>query len=295
MSRRRSGFTLIELLVVIAIIAVLVALLLPAVQQAREAARRTQCKNNLKQIGLALHNYHDAYNVLPSAWIGVDPATRRVFVDGLNGWGWASKILPQVDQSPLYNQFNFGLSTADPANAQFRTHVLPIYRCPSDVGPDKFTISNAGGNALAELATASYVACFGTLEIDSCEGQLPGFQCSSNGTFFHNSRVRFADISDGVSNTFLTGERRTAAGAGWFSTWVGVIPTGEEAAVRILGSTDHTPNHPANHFDDFSSHHVGGAHFLLGDGTVRFVSTNIDLGVYQRLATRAAGDVVGEF
>ena len=108
MPRRNAvarGFTLVELLVVIAIIAVLIALLLPAVQQAREAARRTQCKNNLKQIGLALHNYHDNYNALPPGWIGVTNGGPDIY--GLNGWGWASRILPQIDQSPLYNQLNF--------------------------------------------------------------------------------------------------------------------------------------------------------------------------------------------
>src|SRR6187397_1757547 len=107
--RRSAGFTLIELLVVIAIIAVLIALLLTAVQQAREAARRSQCKNNLKQIGLALHNYHDVANGLPQGWIGVN-AMGQPFVDGGNGWGWAARILPQMDQAPLYNTLNFSLA-----------------------------------------------------------------------------------------------------------------------------------------------------------------------------------------
>lgn len=295
MRSRRKGFTLIELLVVIAIIAVLIALLLPAVQQAREAARRAQCKNNLKQIGLALHNYHDNFNSLPPAWVGVEAATGRAWVDGVNGWGWASKILPQLDQAPLYNQINFSLPLNDSVNAALRVTKIAPYRCPSDIGPDQWTIRDDSGNPLADLATASYVGNFGIEEIDSCEGQPPGFQCAGSGVLYHNARVRFADMTDGVSNTMLAAERRTWADMGWFSTWTGYIPGGTEAACRILGSTDHTPNFPLNHFDDFSSYHVGGAHVLLGDGTVRFISTNISLKVYQSLATRAKGDITGEF
>ena len=123
------GFTLIELLVVIAIIAVLIALLLPAVQQAREAARRAQCKNHLKQIGLALHNYHDIANGLPPGWIGVN-STFQPDVFGGNGWGWAARILPQMDQGPLFNTLNFSLHMTATAHAAARTTTLPAFRCP---------------------------------------------------------------------------------------------------------------------------------------------------------------------
>ena len=136
-SRRKPfkgrGFTLIELLVVIAIIAVLIALLLPAVQQAREAARRTQCKNNLKQIGLALHNYHDNFSALPPGWIGVTGTVTDVY--GMNGWGWGSKILPQIDQANLYNTMNFSVKMESPANALARVVPLAAFRCASDVAP----------------------------------------------------------------------------------------------------------------------------------------------------------------
>jgi len=295
MRSRRNGFTLIELLVVIAIIGVLIALLLPAVQQAREAARRTQCKNNLKQIGLALHNYHDQFNMLPPAWVGVDPATRLPHVEGLNGWGWASKILPQIDQAPLATRINFSLSVADPVHDELRVMTLSVFRCPSDVGPERWMLDSEDGDPLTELAIANYVGSFGTRELHDCEGLPIGQQCVSDGVLFHNSRVRISDVTDGMSNTIFVGERRTFESAGWFSTWVGAIPEGEEAMVRILATTDHTPNHPDNHFDDFGSHHVGGAHFLLGDGTVRFISANINLATYQSLATRSAGDLTGEF
>jgi prepilin-type N-terminal cleavage/methylation domain-containing protein len=126
---RRRGFTLIELLVVIAIIAVLIALLLPAVQQAREAARRTQCKNNMKQLGLAMHNYHDTFRVFPPGWIAVDPATNAQSAhEGISGFGWGTMLLPQIDQSPLYNQLNLNLAINDPANLPQR------YRPRADLG-----------------------------------------------------------------------------------------------------------------------------------------------------------------
>jgi prepilin-type N-terminal cleavage/methylation domain-containing protein len=295
----RRGFTLIELLVVIAIIAVLVALLLPAVQQAREAARRTQCRNNLKQIGLALHNYHDTAGVLPPGWIGVNPATGGPHLFGMNSWGWAAHILPQLDQGPVFNRLNFVVKMEAPQNDSIRLTQLTVFRCPSDIGAPIWTIRSESGAPLRELPQANYIGVFGTLEIEHCEENpaAPLVRCAGDGAFFHNSRIRFSDITDGLSTTLLVGERRTRPepAFNWNSTWVGVVEGGDEAIVRILGTADHTPNHALAHFDDFSSYHSGGCHFVLGDGSVRFVSANIDLGVYQRTCTRAGGDVVGEF
>lgn len=296
------GFTLIELLVVIAIIAVLIALLLPAVQQAREAARRTQCKNNLKQLGLALHNYHDIHRVLPSGWISVDNGVQSAH-DGLNGAGWGTMILPLIDQSPLYNQFNADLAIHDPVNLPFLSQTLKAWQCPSDPKPLRWQIEEEGnpGNVLAELPTANYIGLFGTIELDGCENSpgtapvSPNGQCVGDGVFYHNSRTRLRDITDGTTNTIMLGERRTDTDLGWYSTWPGMIAEGEEAFQRILGSADHVPNDPAAHLDDFSSHHEGGAQFCLADGSVRFVTENIDHGVYQSLATIGGGEVVGEF
>ncbi|MEZ6130083.1 MAG: DUF1559 domain-containing protein [Planctomycetaceae bacterium] len=301
---RHRGFTLIELLVVIAIIAILIALLLPAVQQAREAARRTQCKNNMKQLGLALHNYHDVHTAFPPGWIAVDPVTRRHSAhDGINGAGWGTMILPYIDQSPLYNQFNASLAIHDPVNVPFIDNILPAWQCPSDPKPDKWEIEEEGspGTVLAELPTANYIGAFGTEELDGCEnapGTAPvtaGGQCRGDGIFYHNSKVRMRDITDGTTNTFIVGERRTDATLGWYSTWPGMVAEGEEAFQRVLGSADHVPNDPAAHFDDFSSFHEGGSQFVLGDGSCRFISENIDKGLYQSLATIQGGEVVGEF
>jgi prepilin-type N-terminal cleavage/methylation domain-containing protein/prepilin-type processing-associated H-X9-DG protein len=300
-ARHHRGFTLIELLVVIAIIAILVALLLPAVQQAREAARRTECKNNLKQIGLALHNYHDTFGSFPSGWIGVDNGVPTAH-DGINGAGWGTMLLPYLDQSPLYNRFNANVGIEDPLNDPFRLTTLTVFRCPSDPQPERFRIDEEGtGVFICELPIANSVGSFGTIELDGCENP-PGTppvmnngQCVGDGVFYHNSRIKIRDIRDGTSNTFMTGERRTNSPLGWFSTWVGRVAEGEEAFQRVLGSFDHVPNDPVAHFDDFSSQHEGGAQFVLADGHVRFVTENIDKSVYQAVATIRGNEPVGEF
>jgi prepilin-type N-terminal cleavage/methylation domain-containing protein/prepilin-type processing-associated H-X9-DG protein len=300
---RRPGFTLIELLVVIAIIAVLISLLLPAVQQAREAARRTQCRNNLKQMGLALHNYLDAHNTFPSGWIAVDENRRHNAHEGGNGAGWGTMILPFLDQAPLYNLFNANVTIDDMANDRFRLNVLAVFHCPSDSKPEFWQIEEEGNpaNVLARLPAANYLGSFGTAELDGCENPpgnapvRPSGQCVGDGVFYHNSRVLIRDITDGTSNTFMVGERRTDAAQGWFSTWVGMVPEGEEAFQRVLGSADHVPNDPIAHFDDFSSQHEGGAQFLMGDGSVRFISENMDTRLYQSAGTIQGGEVLGEF
>jgi prepilin-type N-terminal cleavage/methylation domain-containing protein len=300
--RGARGFTLIELLVVIAIIAILIALLLPAVQQAREAARRTACKNNLKQIGLALHNYHDTIGTFPSGWIGVEStAPYRPYVKGVSGMGWHVMLLPQLDQGPLYQQLNFGQPVTHTDNGELFDTILTVYRCPSDSGPERWDLEQEGspGTILkSSLPTANYVGVFGTTEIHECESLMPGQTCFSNGTFSHNSVVRMRDLLDGSSTTIIVGERAARSPVGTaphFSTWVGVIPAGEETFERILGSTDHVPNHPGGHLEDFSSNHSGGAQFILGDGSVRFISESIDLGVYQGLATLRGNEVIGNF
>jgi prepilin-type N-terminal cleavage/methylation domain-containing protein len=280
MNTKSKAFTLIELLVVIAIIGVMVALLLPAVQAAREAARRIDCRNNCKQIGVALHAYHDVYRQLPAGWIA-DPNS------GEPGWGWATHILPFLEQNNLHAQIQLNLPIADPANQIERETSLSGYRCVSDgrgIGPHVLLADEATGNPLFKVARANYVGVFGTLEIE--DDPFAG-----DGVFFQNSNLGFADVVDGLSNTIFVGERCSRIDG---STWTGAVEGAEEGLARIVGSTDHVPNHPAAHFDDFSSYHPTGAHFTLGDGSVRMIADTIDLAVYQALATRMGDEPIGQ-
>ncbi len=303
---RRRGFTLIELLVVIAIIAVLIALLLPAVQQAREAARRSQCVNNLKQLGLALHNYHDTHNALPPGWIGVTGNTSHM--EGNSGFAWGAHLLPQIDQAPLYSRLNFNRECYDPAfNAIALATVLPGFRCPTDPSSEFWDLGEEDNPAtiIARLPTANYVGNFGTEgPEDICEtAPYPAAQCRSDGIFYHNSSTRLRDLTDGTSNTVFLGEHRTdtrvstvaATGIEWHSTWVGYVAEGAEAPVRFLAVADHTPNAPSLHIDDYSSWHTGGTHFLYGDGRVRFLTENVDINLFRGMVTRSGGEVLGEF
>lgn len=271
----RRAFTLVELLVVIAIIGVLVAMLLPAVQMAREAARRTHCKNNVKQIGLALHLYHDVHKVLPPGWLADVP-------DGEPGWGWAAFTLPFMEQNNLYEgQIDTTEHIDEPSNAVARNTVVDTFICPSDPYPNRFMLTSLH-TPLFEIAKSNYVGVLGTLEIAD-------YPSNGDGVFYHNSSTRFADITDGLSNTMIVGERCSRLG---YSTWVGMVHGADDAMARIVGITDHTPNHPSAHFDDFSSQHTNGAHFLMGDGSVARIDDTIDFTVYQGLATRGGGEVV---
>ncbi len=290
---RPRGFTLIELLVVIAIIAVLVGLLLPAVQHAREAARRAQCTNNLKQIGLALHNYHETSQCFPPGWIGV--SSDQPDVNGLNGWGWGSMILNEMEQTTLFEQIKFDVAVHNPANSGVLQKSLSVYLCPSDSSPEHWTLANTSGSAIVDLPTANYVGVFGTTDLSLCASKPLGTPCTGNGSFMHNVPLRMAEFKDGLSSTMLVGERKTKISDGWNSTWTGVVPTGKEPYQRILGSADHTPNNVTNHFDDFSSQHSSGSNFVFGDGRVQMINSNIDTKNYQGLATRDGGETVTDY
>lgn len=300
-TRLRRGFTLIELLVVIAIIAILVALLLPAVQQAREAARRAACKNNLKQIGLALHNYHDVHNAFPPGWMGV--TDRRPDVVGESGFAWATMILPYLDQAPLYGQMDFSLAMDLAPNRKHLRQHLPVFQCPSDPKPNTFLTDDRNMQQI-ELATANYAGVFGTVELDECYSNPPGTapvspqgQCLSNGAFFHNSRVKMRDFTDGTSSTLMVGERTTftePSGVSVYGTWTGALPYVDDAAGLVVGHAEHLPN-TGLHPEDFGSSHEGGAHFILADGHVQFISENMDQATYEALGTRNGGEIVGEF
>jgi len=305
MFTRRRGFTLVELLVVIAIIGILMSLLLPAVQAAREAARRMSCTNNLKQIGLALHLYHDTQRCLPMGWIAFDPGTGKPHWYGEPGWGWAAKILPRMEQENLYKQkLDFDLPITDSANDEGRVAKIPTFRCPSDVGKSTFTLpgggtylGSGGGYTPVDLATGNYIGVFGTLDYhEVCEPGASGFNgCQGDGAFFLNQCVRFRDILDGLSQTLVAGERSSK----WApSTWVGMVTGGEHAAARITGIALFPPNseeEKEHYTHNFSSFHPSGTNFLSADGSVRMIPESIDRSVYHAICTRAAGDAVGDF
>lgn len=304
MPTRRYAFSLVELLVVIALIGVLVALLLPAVQAAREAARRSQCTNHLKQIGLALHHHHNARRVLPSGWTAFSPGTQLPDPNGKPGWGWAAALLPFLEESSTALRIDPRVDILDARHASTRVASLPVLLCPSESRESVFSLPNESGTPICLLARANYVGNFGT-------GEIADAPSCGNGTFFHNSRVRFRDITDGLSHTLLIGERSGLHGE---STWVGVIAGAEEAMARVVGASDHTPNqihdlaghhdHDDNHesgdadhdhhdhLDDFGSDHTGITLFTRADGSVDTISDDIDLSTFKALCTRAGNEIV---
>lgn len=327
----RRGFTLIELLVVIAIIAVLIALLLPAVQQAREAARRSSCQNNLKQLGLALHNYHDTYNLFPMGYVDV-PA----LIGGNNGgWSWQAQILPQLEQGNISNSISFNLRPHGPAaiagtNSAFTSKPLAVFSCPSDPKPPTSPIHNTGSASYqAELATSSYCGVLGPFDAVGCAGsgaaRTP--QARHIGMFTTNTCRTMGSLSDGTSNTIVVGEVTWGPELGESENqylYGSVKANGEadcsnaanngakgSSVYSHMRSTKAKINAPVTQDQrNFHSRHTGGAQFLLGDGSVRFLSENINhtnadwadyqanaasLGTYQRLSAINDGQVTGEF
>jgi prepilin-type N-terminal cleavage/methylation domain-containing protein len=291
--RQRSGFTLIELLVVIAIIGVLVALLLPAVQQAREAARRVQCRNNLKQIGIALHNYHDTHSTFPFGYLKKDDP-----VEGNSaGFGWLAMLLPQLELNTVYNQFNWNVPLFDPINQAPRMLQPKVFLCPSDT----ISENNAIEMDTDRFAMGCYVASFGPGDMDADPDDRRGM-------FSRNSWIKVRDVTDGLSNTLSVGERangpfRLLAANGihtvYETTWSGAVrqfdDITDEHPHMVLFQTGHVVNDPHSDDRDISAAHIGGAFFLLGDGAVRFIGDSINYQVYQNLGTRAEGVPVGEF
>jgi prepilin-type N-terminal cleavage/methylation domain-containing protein/prepilin-type processing-associated H-X9-DG protein len=290
MSRR--GFTIVEALVVLAIVAVSLALALPAIQHSIQDARRAQCANNLKQIALAMHNYHDAFQTFPPGWVSRDGTP------GLGtGFGWQSFILPFVDQAPMYNQINFSLTMeADGKPIPLLQTALPVYRCPVDPAPNPNPLRG-------EYGTSNYSGNYGHIPpprlrplamADFWPGALPA-PMTSRGIFARNSFIRIQHIVDGTSNTILVGERGVSSGAG---IWPGVTDNAHEDDALTDGSHRARPN--AGWYS-FSSRHDGGVNMAMCDGAVRFVSDKIDskpgpdLGTLQKLATRDDGFPVGNF
>jgi prepilin-type N-terminal cleavage/methylation domain-containing protein/prepilin-type processing-associated H-X9-DG protein len=310
-SRRHPGFTLIELLVVIAIIAVLIGLLLPAVQKVREAAARTKCQNNLKQIGLAMHNYHSAHGYFPPGYTSGPvslPAGAAAEADTGPGWGWATYLLPYLEQDNLYRTIDLKQGIEAPVNAAARVQVLAVFRCPSDspVPPGEvFDVEGDNTPVVARVAFSNYAAMFG-------RGEASETPAAGDGVFYRNSRIRVESISDGTSQTLAAGER---SGSRVWGTWTGSL-TGAHVHERgaaaghehehesfgpalILGHTgfppdSHGPNHPGGHVDDFSSRHAQGANMLMCDGSVRMFNSGINPLTWAALGSRNGGEVASQ-
>jgi prepilin-type N-terminal cleavage/methylation domain-containing protein/prepilin-type processing-associated H-X9-DG protein len=304
-SRRAHGFTLIELLVVIAVIGVLIALLLPAVQSARASARRTQCTNNLKQIGLAMHNYHASLNVFPPGYISLTVGNQPNGNEVGPGWGWGTMLLNALEQGPLFSATNFNLPITDPSARTVRESNLSVFLCPSSVGSGPVLLADSSNNPLlGDLSAGQYIASAGQFE----PGDSPA---DNNGVFYRNSRISLRDITDGSSLTLMVGERsRNLADA----TWVGAVASAvvctnpqwpvrncEPSNVLVLGHTGpvvgeqpwvDVPNYKGAGADDFWSLHPGGCNFLFCDGSVRFIKETVNPTVFSSLATRASGEIV---
>jgi prepilin-type N-terminal cleavage/methylation domain-containing protein/prepilin-type processing-associated H-X9-DG protein len=322
--RHARGFTLVELLVVIAIIGVLVALLLPAVQAAREAARRMQCSNNLKQLGLALHNYEGATGSFPSGLISTlvkpgwtMPAGNCNAAPPELGPGWSLFALaaPYLEQQALANALNFSLTIPDPANATVRATRVSVYVCPSDSPPQTVPVYDCGNPPAAsnppvalllDLAPSSYVGVLGGGNKNNPDPLCGCYEWQPfNGTFHRNSRTRVADITDGTSNTIGIGERDNRFVQ---SSWAGVVPGAEviynpdlgrgcqNSRPPITAVLVHSRQYTVNRTDAspaaFHTLHPGGGNFLFMDGSVRFFKDTIALDTMRALCTRAYGEVV---
>ncbi|MBI3469487.1 MAG: DUF1559 domain-containing protein [Planctomycetes bacterium] len=272
MNMRRTAFTLVELLVVIAIIGILIALLLPAVQTAREAARRSQCTNNLKQVGLALHAYHAVHGTFPPAasWDGSTNLTT-----GVNAISGFANLLPYYEQGAMYAQWNFSVNQAHVTNREPNKFMVPILFCPTRRGPTLVPAGNA--------AAGDYALCTGTSPANDYT------TAEKKGIFNQNTNVRLQDIRDGSSQTLAVGEKRVKGQGttnidgpqfrwGFWSSRNTISPM-NRPTFGAWGDPD------AN----FGSDHPSGAHFVFADGSVRFMLQVIDLLSYQRLSNKSDG------
>jgi prepilin-type N-terminal cleavage/methylation domain-containing protein/prepilin-type processing-associated H-X9-DG protein len=313
--KRRPGFTLIELLVVIAIIAILVALLLPAVQAAREQARRSACTNNLKQIGLALANYTDRHGTLPPGYQSIYSSLFQAEVGP--GWGWASMILPDLEQQALHDKIVFEAPMQAATMATARLFTLKVFLCPSDNMPLSWTATDSetwlyggriysSGTNICDVAGSNYIGVFGIAE--------PGV--NGEGVFSRGSFMPYSAITDGLSHTLLVGERSENLQQGrGMATWAGAVPGAnlwscapnpyepdagtcikEDGSGMILGHTGegHGPGDPYGDVNQFTSRHSRGGFFVYCDGHVQYLRNEMNYNVYKALSTRNWGEIISD-
>lgn len=314
--RKPRAFTLIELIVVIGILSVLVGLTLPAIQKVREAAQRTKCANNMRQIGLALHTYHDAHSHFPPGYTWVDstppapikpppgfagkadwPHPNTYEIPNWPGWGWAALLLPHLEQTAIYNQIDQTLPTTHRKARDIRILPINIYTCPADGKAGQFTVLTRFNTTILDASTNSYAACYGGGgDLDNNPGEGPG-------VFHRNSAIRASDIADGHSNTVAIGERPALFVQ---APWVGVI---EQGTVRttpgapVYASIAHPPpsmpmarfnnkplNDPWSEPYDFFTPHRTQIHLLFADGSLRRVSIETPPQILKALGTRSGGE-----
>jgi prepilin-type N-terminal cleavage/methylation domain-containing protein/prepilin-type processing-associated H-X9-DG protein len=326
---RRSGFTLIELLIVISIIGMLVGILLPAVQSTREAARRSQCANNMKQIGLALHNFEGAKKVFPPGYITApnNPAMGPVdpdFNDAGPGWGWLALLMPYMEETSIYHMLKMNLECWDPANAAAVANTVPSFLCPSDSpgqntnpGPT-VTITDTNDQPMGVVyGRSNYVSSVGSTTL-WCSWPVTVLP---NGPIFRDSQIRHRDVTDGLSQTVFAGERSSNLAD---SVWPGILPNSGHFAFSPFASVGsgglntnydgpgayvgahggpcpyedpvviHPPNSLYGHSDQMESWHPAGANILLGDGSVHFYSDDSSLQLWVALISRNGQEVISE-
>jgi prepilin-type N-terminal cleavage/methylation domain-containing protein len=311
--RRQRAFTLVELLVVIAIIGILVSLMLPAVQQARMSALRLQSRNNLKQQGLAFQGYHDSHKHLPAGYetkpIGASGE------DGPPGWGWGASLLPYLEETALAKRIRWQLPAWDPQNATATASRVSVFLNAAAPNLDGvMSVRNGAKNELCQWGQSHYVANVGQDEPWGYDPPLRDWKAHSTGPFYRNSRVKFSQISDGLSKTVFVGEHTSVSD----KTWVGVHPAAmscpidanlypfsecDSAATLVLCHSGPAPDEPGIiHPPGFPTCHVcqmyspwDGGHVLMGDGSVHFITSDIDLKTWAALSSKNLGDQTGSW
>lgn len=295
-----GGFTLVELLVVIAIIGILIALLLPAVQAAREAARRMQCANNYKQIGIAMHSYHNAVGSFPTGifmWYAGTCAAPSSSSGQYDGFGWSSFILPYMEQGQIYDQLDFNTGYGHGVNWEVSANFINGYLCPSDPGGHELVqVSSGRQNGATEPEDMAVIHMAGIADSAdwSCDGTHGNPNRNGDGMLFNASKVKVSDVTDGTSHTLLVGEI-IGSRPGEYSglMWITYSLTGTQNGIN-MPVRDPTISHWDIYNFGPSSYHPGGCHFLYADGSSHFIVETISQNLLNALTTRSGGETIDE-